>query len=1154
MADPSSMLEQFAKFLLAVETEGRSPSEEDIDYFLSEFFNSGRNAFIYKGYYIYAANRVGEDGNKLYDVQGKSYDDLINETKPLLQEVVGKAYSSVSQGIEAFDWDTKPRSIDTYAEHFAREMNQLDDYKSAVGTQKRVHPAYQKAINHSARIKYRIKMYMQSVVPYILRHTMYHELSKVTYNVETGVSELVKDKIKISSEEGAQNFVNSNQLNNLRSIFWVPTESGKNIKMGVVNIDNPAELPEKMVRNTAKRINRILENLGHPTIIMFTGANYQVWFGQNNDQLLLDVREVNEYLQGILVGIGQFTSKEAIDEGEVFIDLSINKAGGSLRSFFSLHYPSGKKGKIYSGLSAVPVAPGDLDKFVPVKDAHPEKVLANLQFYSSYVSTFYDAVRIGQDHESEESIESPPTCARLEKEYKKSKMLKYLFDEPIQVEIKNVEAVLEDESSIHVHPNPRGVPAVLVYDPLGSNAPSGMSTKRLIRGRVETKPASVYYITIGGQVIYDDYICRDFERYCLATGLRSAIITGVVTKIDELGNETSEQDARFTLIRKDGLDPIECSKLRFAATRIEDLSGDQVPVEIMGEQLSAITTKRVLPVTYTKLGIDVGAQVKRMFTDFVEARYSGSMTIYGDNKYLVKSTRTIRLAVLGVKESTKVFDSKEIPPVYVGVGKRSSKYGIVYYLIGLAQIALTKEERIRLRELVFGENDRNLLPPGSQYQDDIRLIEPTTVVEVAYDDISPSIKSGIGSAFMPDGKYRILPGKEHRYVTPLVNAKVIAIREDLDSNRQTDISFLQEPLVEYRKKPTSDDSLLGALPNPGLVDYIRRNPAFFGVPQSLRVTVGGVPREPTLAVDGDGNPILNEDGEPMIVPRVDGGREIKLPLFTSPGRVGGEVLPGELEKAFDRFRKGEPGYKVYVEPRSLVKSGDPQYFRISNLGDEYQIAVDDERVQGADGNAVTTVNKEISAVNNYIDVINMQHLANKQQAEEDMKIVAPMLEGRYQSTWHDPNSEIETYRYEDEQYIADYKKLNDALRKAQSPTAFDSKGFENLSTSVMQNPRPVKEDSWGRRVNEYILEYNKWAELPQPKEMWERYSLALGPNWEVPILEKERMMRSAKEMYDLTEGEVEQIDGQFAEPLDDKVFDSIFSDLYEVPEDDNYEE
>ena len=49
-------------------------------------------------------------------------------------------------------------------------------------------------------------------------------------------------------------------------------------------------------------------------------------------------------------------------------------------------------------------------------------------------------------------------------------------------------------------------------------------------------------------------------------------------------------------------------------------------------------------------------------------------------------------------------------------------------------------------------------------------------------------------------------------------------------------------------------------------------------------------------------------------------------------------------------------------------------------------------------------------------------------------------------------------------------------------------------------------------------------------------------------------MRGAKAMYDLTEGEVEQIDSQFAEPLDDKVFDSIFSDLYEVPEDDDYEE
>ena len=214
----------------------------------------------------------------------------------------------------------------------------------------------------------------------------------------------------------------------------------------------------------------------------------------------------------------------------------------------------------------------------------------------------------------------------------------------------------------------------------------------------------------------------------------------------------------------------------------------------MGEQLSAITIKRVLPVTYTKLEMNVGTQVKRMFTDFVEARYSGSMTIYGDNKYLVKSTRTIRLAVLGVKASTRVFDSKEIPPVYVGVGKRSSKYGMVYYIIGLAQIALTKEERIRLREMVFGENNRNLMPALSAYSETFRATEPTTVVEVAYDDVSPSVRTGLGFAFMPGGKYRGIPGKEHRYVTPLVNAKVIAIREDLDINRQTDISFYKSPL------------------------------------------------------------------------------------------------------------------------------------------------------------------------------------------------------------------------------------------------------------------------------------------------------------------------------------------------------------------------
>ena len=84
MSDPTAMLKQFKKFLDLIQGEGRNPSEEDINFFITEFLKRGRNGFIYKGEFIESAAKVDPTTQlRHYDVSGKSYDELVNEIKPI---------------------------------------------------------------------------------------------------------------------------------------------------------------------------------------------------------------------------------------------------------------------------------------------------------------------------------------------------------------------------------------------------------------------------------------------------------------------------------------------------------------------------------------------------------------------------------------------------------------------------------------------------------------------------------------------------------------------------------------------------------------------------------------------------------------------------------------------------------------------------------------------------------------------------------------------------------------------------------------------------------------------------------------------------------------------------------------------------------------
>jgi hypothetical protein len=1146
MPDPTAMLQEFAKYLDYIEVKGRKPSEQDVDDFIEKFLSNLSYGFSpEQGVYIQTAFRRGPDGKVLYPIS--SYKEAVKEIKPLLMARVIETHGRVTDHTDPFEWDTTPMTVEEYALYYAKELGKEDEFLSLSGSDRRNHKAYQRAVKQVLKIKYRISQYMQRVLPFTARVTMHHPLGAVTFSTASGPNKNITkatndgEPFTLNDEEDLAQFMQSESVDgfpagkdsSLRSLFWTPTNTGRSLKMGVININNPANLPSKSLLSSIKKIHKIMAfDMGHPCIIMFTGNSYQIWFGMNEREYFTNFREMQDYLKVTLFSEGDFKEEVARNNLRPFLDLKLNAPGEMVRAFFSLHYPTtNKPTKEHTGLAAIPVAPIDLDSFNPAKDAHPDRVLANFDQYSSYVAAFYDKVQIGQDYESEGELESTPTCQRLEKRHTDAVALAAIYQpkDYIQIEYRNMGAMLEDEKKVYAHPIARGVLAALVYDPRGTSTPPGMTTQRSRRGKVVSEKPKSYYVLSNGTVIYDDYICRDLERVCLANKIKQAVLVGRISMIDAFGNEEGENETRNALIRTEGISPMDARIMRFTINRVSMVNSERIPVEIMMDQMQVFSSKRIVPSTYFEITEPVGAKLKKRFMDLVKIRASGAMMIEGEERYLVKSTRTVNATIIAMDTSGKAYQSNEIPNVYVALAKPSGKYGAEYISVAKAQIALKKEDRITLRTLVEGAEKEKVIPaPRGLEEAGAEFVEPSVVVEVAYDDVTPQRYTNLTMYFTSQGRFRATT--TDKTANRLMNAKVIAIKEDLDHRKPSHINVRQEELIEVSQSTSKQDTLLGVLPNPSspLPDFIKRNPAFYGVPDSLTSYVGGVP---------------GPDGYPI------GGRRVEIPLLDknkSPMYLG-ERLPAELGKSYDRYRKGEPGFKTFVDKDSLVSSGTPANFRVTGLGWEYNTAIDDSFGQGQDGNQVMKMNDKLSVIKSYADVMDDTHFqSNQAQAIEDSKVLPySMREVPGDTESEDPNR-----RSYDKDYIMAYTLKDKRLNTALGPVKLGKADQELLTQEILSNP-PVKQDTWQRRVQLYTEEFNKWAALPEPKEGWENYAIGMFVTWEVPLLEKERLLQSARNEYELSDEEVSLIDSQYAEPPTENIFDLILSDLYEVPDDDD---
>ena len=848
MSDYAAVYRHFADFAEAtVIGRGKEKiTEDDIDLFLEKFLSTGFH-FWYEGIKIPHANNVDPETQvKAFDMTDKTLAEATKELKPLLMLKVQETYGQVSDEPNEGGWDPTPTSQDDFARMFYIEGGGTSDGWEELSEKEKVdHPAYTKAQLKTKRIKAYITKYFDKVMPFMLRKTMHHPISMGTYFTRSGGSELIRNDefrkpVTLDSEEDMQEFLSmetysgnfpGGKNSGNRFLFWNPTTDGKDVKMMVIDIDNPAKIPANEVRKSVKAIASKMMREGHPTIIMFTGGEYQVWIGSNGKNQLGNQNQAADYVTSMMYGMGATSEEEAIANDDIWIDRSTLNKNQPARMFFSLHYPTKESKKQFSGLAAVPVTIDDLMTFEPYEYAHPDVVRRNFDAYASVVAAWFDAVRIGQDYDTPGDLQADPECIRLEERFNDYAQLGLIHTKANTIGIRPDEIAVKttDESQIFAYSKQRGVDAILRFDSKGNMKFGELLSKqrRVIDKRGDAKLSSeqvkAVLVTSNGIVIHSDYSTRELERFCISSGINELTLVGQLVMTDDFGTEQDIQEVQSMLAKKGSIDADDMKKTRFICSYIGSYNYDEVPLAVMEEELSKISTNRIFPAPSYNFTKPVGKKLISSYKSNRDQRLGKDMVIMGDETYFVSSLNKMSVAIVGVDRQSQPYksESKELGPVFIALVKNHSKMGPIYYLIGKAEIALKKEDRVKLKELVYGDNNRNRVPINIDRDDVVDMIdvvEPTVVVDIVYDDVSRTMTNALPFLYLPSNRgqsYRALQSKRGSFVTKIIGAKVVAIRSDLNPKRPSDISHKQESLLLISgSAPKQGFSILNTLPNP----------------------------------------------------------------------------------------------------------------------------------------------------------------------------------------------------------------------------------------------------------------------------------------------------------------------------------------------------
>lgn len=1160
------LLAEFDRYALTSYRANIKLSVPEIRDFLKEFFT--RRTFFINGIMYFGATST-EDGEPRFVFSEPDFttDDYIDAILPELISVYTKAYGAPSDRPFSKDWSPKPFKAETDIEK-----------------------------QQAAIVKERIQEYNQKTLPFRLSKTMHHAIYTISYSFSSGksITKGTKGEVIIDNPEDIETFIDSKKYFSLdggkhlglRDLwFEVLNDEASNPKFGWIDIDNPANLPEKEHKRVVSDISQRLTKAGRKHIIMFSGRNYQIWYAPmkgerfNFGSDLSNLAETYGGKAGAIVGKETYR-KKAIANGKIWVDTGVYKKNQKLGFFFGMHFKP-KRPEQSTGLVRIPLKRSELSSFEPLVDAHPENVLERFAELKARVDMFCQEASLGEGFPY---ADAGYPCFRTArgKNDTKHEMVKLLSDwkKPKMHEIsKKVagEEVLQHES-ITVMPKLDGWLACMSFNTMGKFKVNGINLDKTQKREgmidsIQSERQRALMCTKGGMFAWDNHLTHAFENACRSIGVTEAIVTGEVVTYNDIGKVAGREAVTSILNRQeedseeDGISTHDTHAFRKAKLVIHDvLSFDGTPVsrDIPITQrlalLAEVKNDRISVIPHETFTEDIYTNFEAFWNDNVVKASNEGVVVYGGGKrYKIKTKYTLDAVIIGVDTDSKYWqDQKEIlSTVIIAVSKSTSRGPAFVAFQRVGNLRMSNEEKADLFHKVLGERnndgwERNsfasVLPTTIiPKNENIFVVNPKVVVEVEYESLGNETKAafafvkeqqkkgGIGWREEETGysRLRILekPLASRKLKGPPV---IISERPDKDADNPADISHEQADGaggLQIGSKPIKIGSEELENPSRVIVTHVRTNP-MYGYARGPRWIAGGGMSEesPTL--------------------------HFRLGLAKKAGHIafGDAKKTMEQEFAGEKWQgKGEwqPNYQpIWDKARQHPQSGVSFYPELTGMPFSSADAIFDERgpnIPGARKGLIESQSGKYSLKR----LLSDEYHHEDEQSIEDAKQLGRALGKELRSTAKTSEDSKETIAQLVNKDITEEEKQKIINRKMGNKNFRKSNKFSDLERGIRSNPASAN-SMWNRRTQDYRKAYNEWEKEPEPKPSWKAMAIKQYEAWELPLLEKGRQFMDAEDNFIYTQAEEAIIHGRFPSTSGEEE-DHIFAVITLGDDDDEFE-
>lgn len=1010
-------------------------------------------------------------------------------------------------------------------------------------------------------IKNRIVEYNRVTLPFRVRKTMYHKIHAIGYSFSSGRvlnrNAPDADPVIIETEEQAMEFLSSKTYGPISGAldegfrdlwFEYTSETGDNPKFGVLDFDNPADLPLKEVKAVVRKACDLLKKSGRKYIIMFSGRAFQVWFTPNETERFDHIKNVKEIAEGIGKRAGAYIGNSnkyrdmAIANQKVYLDLSVLNKKSKLGFFFGMHFKPNRVDQS-TGLVRVPLVKQELTGFRPLRQAHPEYVLENFDSLKARVDMFCQEAELGEGFPFNDS---GYPCYRTPRDKPDTKhpLTKILQDwkyKPgfTESQLKNVGVELLMSEHIVLTPKYDGWVGLLAYNRMGGfkvNGQSLDSTQKVegFSGKSVREKQKAVMCVKGGQFSWDNYLTKEFERACQANGLSEAIVIGEIHTFNSQGRVAGVGAISSILNKQEGDPPAHDDKsfrrLKFIITDVISLDNSKVSTDIginhRLDLVSGFDTDRISTVPYKVIEDDQQLEFDTFWKKNVtEKGHEGVVAYANGRRYKVKRKYTIDAAIVGIDTSSKTWqDQKKVLSTVLVAVTKNTQTGPIYVgfqLVG--NFKMSMEERQALFHKVLGEqkgdwgNFEHAVPSGSFAN--ILPVEPRVVVEIAYTGLGNDAKIAYG--FYKEQSKRRTDRRGFKWRTmskPFYSRKLLGTptilreRTDKSADSPQDIRATQADGAGGLSISKTKRSMVSeTLENPPMrkVTHVRMNPMHGYAAGPRWVASGGQSTE-----------------SPTVYFRLGMHKKAGHPAFRDDVKLS-------MQNEFAGRQHGNIDWRPHWSPdvwnAKRQSKGTNYYPDMTGLPLGMQDAIYDERGPIIARSADKAFPGQLSVPKRKETISDHYHYSSEQAA----------LDAELQS-----DSMLDTEESDDR-----VKLVGKAMQSKRYRLSDRTSGPE----PVLPNPMTTN-DNWNKRVQKYRRAYKEWLISPEPKPDWKSVALENFEAWEYDLLEKGRKYLDAEDEFKYSQTEETIIHTRLGVPEagEDHIFASLTLDL-EDDEDDTRE-